>query len=110
MLTPAEAVEETRLYLGICFAGVPFITAYNVISSIFRGAGDSRRPMYFVAVACVGNDPHSSRDHQTPAVGNHRDHDKRHLNQPVLTGNGRASRIWERTSQSVPGLRWATVC
>lgn len=55
MLTPAEAVQETRLYLGICFAGVPFITAYNVISSIFRGAGDSRRPMYFVAVACVVN-------------------------------------------------------
>lgn len=55
MLTPAEAVEETQLYLGICFAGVPFITAYNVISSIFRGAGDSKRPMYFVAVACVVN-------------------------------------------------------
>ena len=55
MLTPAEAVEETRLYLGICFAGVPFITAYNVISSIFRGAGDSKRPMYFVAVACAVN-------------------------------------------------------
>lgn len=55
MLTPAEAVEETRLYLAICFAGVPFITAYNVISSIFRGAGDSKRPMYFVAVACVVN-------------------------------------------------------
>lgn len=55
MLTPAEAVVETRLYLEICFAGVPFITAYNVISSIFRGAGDSRRPMYFVAVACVVN-------------------------------------------------------
>lgn len=55
MLTPAEAVGETRIYLLICFAGVPFITAYNVISSIFRGAGDSRRPMYFVAVACVVN-------------------------------------------------------
>lgn len=55
MLTPAEAVGETKLYLGICFAGVPFITAYNVISSVFRGAGDSKRPMYFVAVACVVN-------------------------------------------------------
>lgn len=55
MLTPAEAVAETKRYLMICFAGVPFITAYNVISSIFRGAGDSRRPMYFVAVACVVN-------------------------------------------------------
>lgn len=55
MLTPEEAVEETVLYLKICFAGIPFITAYNVISSIFRGAGDSKHPMYFVAVACVSN-------------------------------------------------------
>lgn len=55
MLTPQEAVEETRLYLLICFAGIPLITAYNVISGIFRGAGDSRRPMYFVAAACVTN-------------------------------------------------------
>lgn len=55
MMTPAEAVNETNRYLAICFAGIPFITAYNVISSIFRGAGDSKRPMYFVAVACVVN-------------------------------------------------------
>lgn len=55
MLTPAEAVEETQIYLKICFAGIPFITAYNVISSIFRGAGDSTRPMIFVAIACVSN-------------------------------------------------------
>lgn len=55
MLTPTEAVPETKIYLAICFAGVPFITAYNVISSIFRGAGDSRRPMYFAGVACVVN-------------------------------------------------------
>ncbi len=55
MLTPKEAVAETGLYLTICFAGVPFIMAYNVISGIFRGAGDSRSPMYFVAVACVTN-------------------------------------------------------
>lgn len=55
MLTPAEAVEETKTYLAICFAGIPFITAYNVLSSIFRGAGDSKRPMYFVGIACVVN-------------------------------------------------------
>lgn len=55
MLTPAEAVSQTQTYLNICFAGIPFIIAYNVISSIFRGAGDSKRPMYFVAIACVSN-------------------------------------------------------
>ncbi len=53
--TPAESVLETRDYLVICFAGVPFITAYNAISSVFRGLGDSKSPMYFVAVAGVIN-------------------------------------------------------
>lgn len=55
MLTPVEAIEETRWYLMICFAGLPFIMAYNVISSIFRGLGDSKSPLVFVAVACVLN-------------------------------------------------------
>ncbi|HIT60660.1 MAG TPA: MATE family efflux transporter [Candidatus Fimousia stercorigallinarum] len=53
--TPPEAVHETRQYLMVCFAGIPFITAYNVISSIFRGLGDSKSPMYFVAVAGILN-------------------------------------------------------
>ena len=53
--TPAEAVEGTVQYLTICFIGIPFITAYNIISSIFRGMGDSKSPMYFIAVACVCN-------------------------------------------------------
>ena len=55
MSTPVEAIQETTLYLKICFIGIPFITAYNIISSIFRGLGDSKRPMYFVAVACFFN-------------------------------------------------------
>lgn len=55
MSTPQEAVSGTRIYLTICFIGIPFITAYNIISSIFRGMGDSKSPMYFIAVACVAN-------------------------------------------------------
>ncbi len=55
METPAEAVVQTEYYLAICFAGVPFITAYNVIASIFRGLGDSKSPMYFVIIAGVIN-------------------------------------------------------
>ena len=53
--TPKEAVPGTVAYLTICFLGIPFITAYNIISSIFRGMGDSKSPMYFIAVACVAN-------------------------------------------------------
>ena len=55
MSTPAEAVNGTVTYLTICFIGIPFITAYNIISSIFRGMGDSKSPMYFIAVACIAN-------------------------------------------------------
>lgn len=55
MSVPEEAVSGTIAYLTICFIGIPFITAYNIISSIFRGMGDSKSPMYFIAVACVAN-------------------------------------------------------
>lgn len=55
MSTPKEAVEGTSNYLMICFIGIPFITAYNILSSIFRGMGDSKSPMYFIAIACVTN-------------------------------------------------------
>ena len=53
--TPTEAVPQARDYLIICFIGIPFITAYNIISSVFRGIGDTKSPMFFVAVACVFN-------------------------------------------------------
>ena len=55
MSTPEEAVGGTAAYLTVCFIGIPFITAYNIISSIFRGMGDSKSPMYFIAVACAVN-------------------------------------------------------
>ena len=55
MQTPAEAVDGTKAYLTVCFIGIPFITAYNIISSIFRGLGDSKSPMYFIAIACAAN-------------------------------------------------------
>lgn len=53
--TPADAAMGTVDYLTICFIGIPFITAYNIISAVFRGMGDSKSPMYFIAVACAAN-------------------------------------------------------
>lgn len=55
MSTPTDAVPGTVNYLTICFIGIPFITAYNVISAVFRGMGDSKSPMYFIAIACAVN-------------------------------------------------------
>lgn len=55
MSTPADAVGGAADYLTVCFLGIPFITAYNVISAVFRCMGDSKSPMYFIAVACAAN-------------------------------------------------------
>ena len=53
--TPVESIEETVSYLKVCFMGIPFIVAYNVISSIYRGLGDSKSPMFFITIACIIN-------------------------------------------------------
>lgn len=55
MQTPDEALAYTSTYVRICGAGILFIVAYNVLAAIFRGLGDSRSPLIFVAVACVVN-------------------------------------------------------
>lgn len=55
MQAPAEAVDLTVIYVRICGGGIVFIIAYNVISSIFRGLGNSRLPLIFVAIACGVN-------------------------------------------------------
>lgn len=52
---PAEAYELTVVYVRICGVGLLFVVAYNVISGIFRGLGNSRLPLIFVAIACVVN-------------------------------------------------------
>lgn len=52
---PPESLAQTKMYLTVCFAGIPFITAYNVISAVFRGLGDAKSPMFFVAIACAVN-------------------------------------------------------
>lgn len=50
-----EAVSNTVSYVRICGGGIIFIIAYNVISCILRGIGNSRLPLIFVAIACVAN-------------------------------------------------------
>ena len=55
MQAPEEAVTLTASYVRICGGGIFFIVAYNVLSAIFRGMGDSRSPLLFVLVACIIN-------------------------------------------------------
>lgn len=55
MQVPSEAVDQCVDYLRICGAGMIFVTAYNVISGIFRGIGNSKLPLIFVTIACCVN-------------------------------------------------------
>lgn len=55
MQAPVEAVDLTSSYVRICGSGIFFIVAYNLMSAIFRGLGDSKSPLLFVLVACIVN-------------------------------------------------------
>lgn len=55
MHTPVESLKYTQQYIFICSCGIPFIIGYNAVSGILRGMGDSKTPLYFIAIACVIN-------------------------------------------------------
>ena len=53
--TPAECYGEARNYYVIYMAGTLFVFFYNAISSVLRGMGDSKNPLYFVIISTVLN-------------------------------------------------------
>ncbi len=55
MQAPKDALDLTVQYVQICGGGIIFVIAYNFISSIFRGLGNSKLPLIFVAIACAVN-------------------------------------------------------
>lgn len=55
MRAPEEAYALTVDYIRVCGGGIAFVIAYNVISGIFRGLGNSRLPLIFVLIACIVN-------------------------------------------------------
>lgn len=55
MQAPEAAVDKAVLYIRICGGGIVFIIGYNLVSSIFRGIGNSKLPLLFVGIACLVN-------------------------------------------------------
>ncbi len=55
MNTPKEAEFSAWSYLVITSIGLPLIFGYNAICAVLRGMGDSRRPLYFIAIATAVN-------------------------------------------------------
>lgn len=55
MQMPDAAYDATVSYLRICGAGTMFVAGYNAMSAVFRGIGNSKSPLLFIAIACSTN-------------------------------------------------------
>lgn len=55
MRTPSDIIERSYNYIVVIFAGIPFIFLYNMVAGIIRSLGDSKTPVYFLALASVLN-------------------------------------------------------
>ncbi len=52
---PDDSRTDALIYLQLYFCAIPFMTIYNFASAILRAHGDSRRPLYALAVAALVN-------------------------------------------------------
>ena len=53
--TPDDVISLAALYLRVYFLGVIPSFVYNVGSGILRAVGDTKRPLYFLIIACLVN-------------------------------------------------------
>ncbi|WP_292448550.1 MATE family efflux transporter [Mesorhizobium sp.] len=51
--TPADALPLARSYLRIIFVAVPMMNLLSFVMTVLRGAGDSRTPFVFMALAVL---------------------------------------------------------
>lgn len=52
---PADVIDLSALYMRIYFMGMPVVLLYNYGSSILRAIGDTKRPLYYLAITGVIN-------------------------------------------------------
>lgn len=55
MRTPADIFEDAYTYIFIIFMGIPITFLYNLLAGIIRSLGDSKPPVYFLALSSVLN-------------------------------------------------------
>ena len=55
MNLPAEALPHALRYMRVICLGTVFVFGYNAVCSVLRGLGDSKSPLFFVAVATAVN-------------------------------------------------------
>ena len=52
---PIEPMESATTYLNIYLMGMLVFFGFNSITSILRGVGDSKNPLYYLFVATILN-------------------------------------------------------
>ncbi len=55
MGSPPEVIDQSTLYLRIYFLGMPAMMVYNFGAAILRSVGDTKRPLYILALAGIVN-------------------------------------------------------
>ena len=55
MKTPAIVIDDSVLYLQLCFAAAWAVMVYNMGAGVLRASGDSRRPFFYLAASCGTN-------------------------------------------------------
>lgn len=55
MGSPEDVIDQSALYIRIYFLSMPAMMLYNYGAAILRAVGDTKRPLYYLAVAGVLN-------------------------------------------------------
>ena len=55
MNTPADLFDGSYAYIFVIFMGIPSIFLYNLLAGIIRSLGDSKTPVYFLALSAFLN-------------------------------------------------------
>ena len=55
MLTPADIFDNAYAYIFVIFMGIPATFLYNLLAGVIRSLGDSKTPVYFLALSSVLN-------------------------------------------------------
>ena len=55
MHTPSDIIDMSYSYIFVIFLGIPVTYLYNLLAGVIRSLGDSRTPVYFLALSSVLN-------------------------------------------------------
>ena len=86
MRTPEDIFDGAYWYILIIFLGIPTTFLYNLLAAVIRALGDSKTPVYFLAISSVLNIPGPAPDPVLPCRRGRGRSGHRHLPGCVRSG------------------------